>query len=58
VVNGVISPVLIAAILVVSNDERVLGHHRNGLWSNVIGGATVAIMGLAAVGMALAFLLG
>lgn len=58
VVNGVISPVLIAAILVVSNDERVLGPHRNGLWSNVIGGATVAIMGLAAVAMALAFLLG
>jgi Mn2+/Fe2+ NRAMP family transporter len=58
VVNGVISPVLIAAILVVSNDERVLGPHRNGLWSNVIGGATVAIMGLAAVAMALMFLLG
>ena len=58
VVNGVISPVLIAAILVVSNDERVLGRHRNGLWSNVIGAATVAIMGLAAIGMALTFLLG
>jgi Mn2+/Fe2+ NRAMP family transporter len=58
VVNGVISPVLIAAILVVSNDERVLGRHRNGLWSNLIGGATVAIMGLAALAMAATFIFG
>jgi NRAMP (natural resistance-associated macrophage protein)-like metal ion transporter len=58
VINGVISPVLIAAILVVSNDERVLGVHRNGIVSNVLGGATVAVMGLAAIGMVIAFLLG
>jgi Mn2+/Fe2+ NRAMP family transporter len=58
VINGVISPVLIAAILVVSNDERVLGVHRNGIVSNVLGGATVAVMGLAAIGMVVAFLLG
>jgi Mn2+/Fe2+ NRAMP family transporter len=58
VVNGVVSPLLIAAILVVSNDEEILGRHRNGPISNLLGGATVAIMGLAAVGMALAFVLG
>ena len=58
VVNGVIAPVLIAAILVVSNDERVLGRHRNGKLSNVLGVATVAIMGLAAIGMAVTFLAG
>jgi NRAMP (natural resistance-associated macrophage protein)-like metal ion transporter len=58
VLNGVISPILIAAILVVSNDERVLGGHRNGGWSNAIGIATVAIMGLAALAMAVTFLLG
>jgi Mn2+/Fe2+ NRAMP family transporter len=58
VVNGVISPVLIAAILVVSNDERILGRHRNGVFSNVLGIATVAIMGLAALGMAVTFLVG
>jgi Mn2+/Fe2+ NRAMP family transporter len=37
VVNGVISPLLIAAILVVSNDARILGRHRNGLFSNLLG---------------------
>ncbi len=58
VVNGVISPVLIAAILVVSNDERVMGRHRNGPVANVLGAATVAVMALAALAMGVAFLLG
>ncbi len=58
VVNGVISPVLIAAILVVSNDERVLGQHKNGRLSNVVGAATVALMGAAAVAMVVIFLVG
>jgi Mn2+/Fe2+ NRAMP family transporter len=58
VVNGVISPLLIAAILLVGNDEEILGRHRNGWFSNILGAATVAIMGLAAVGMAVAFLWG
>ncbi|MDP2948930.1 MAG: Nramp family divalent metal transporter [Chloroflexota bacterium] len=57
VVNGVISPVLIAAIVVVSNDERVLGRHRNGRLSNVLGITTVAVMGLAAIGMLITFLI-
>jgi len=56
VVNGVISPVLIAAILVVSNDRRILGRHRNGRLSNLLGVATVAVMGLAAIGMVASFL--
>lgn len=58
VVNGIIAPVLIAAIIVVSNDERVLGRHRNGALSNVVGCVTVAMMGLAAVGMAVTFVTG
>ena len=58
VVNGVISPVLIAAILVVSNDKRVLGRHRNGIVSNVLGIATIAVMALAAIAMAATFLIG
>lgn len=57
VVNGVVSPVLIAAIVLVANDKRVLGRHRNGLLSNVLGVATVAVMGLAAIAMPVTFLL-
>jgi NRAMP (natural resistance-associated macrophage protein)-like metal ion transporter len=58
VVNGVISPVLIAAIVVVSNDERVLGPHRNGVMANMLGIGAALFMALAALGMLLAFLLG
>jgi Mn2+/Fe2+ NRAMP family transporter len=58
VVNGVISPLLIAAILVVSNDKRILGRNRNGPISNLLGGASVVIMSLAAAAMAVAFVLG
>ena len=58
VINGVISPVLIVAILVVSNDERVLGRYRNGVLANTLGVATAGVMGLAAVAMAVTFLLG
>jgi Mn2+/Fe2+ NRAMP family transporter len=57
VVKGITLPVLIAAILLVSNDERVLGRHKNGKLSNVIGGATVAAMGLAAMAMVVTFLI-
>ena len=49
IVNGAISPLLIAAIVVVSNDQRIVGRHRNGLFSNVLGWGTVGLMGLAAL---------
>ena len=42
----------------VSNDEAILGHHRNGLASNLLGAATVAIMSLAAFGMVASIVLG
>ncbi len=49
IVNGVISPLLIAAIVIVSNDGRIVGRHKNGLLSNALGWSTVAIMGVAAL---------
>ena len=57
IVNGVISPVLIVAIVVVSNDRRIMGRHRNGILANVLGATTVVVMALAAVVMAVSFLL-
>jgi NRAMP (natural resistance-associated macrophage protein)-like metal ion transporter len=52
VLNGVIAPVLIAVILRVSNDEELLGVHRNGPLSNLFGYGALAVMSLAAIGMA------
>jgi NRAMP (natural resistance-associated macrophage protein)-like metal ion transporter len=58
VVNGVTAPILIAAITVVSSDERILGKHKNGRLSVVLGFTASGVMALAAIGMLLAFLLG
>jgi len=58
VINGVVAPILIWAILRVSNDAEVVGIHRNGLLSNVFGFAAASLMSLAAIAMAVSFLLG
>lgn len=58
VVNGVISPLLIAAILLVSNDRRILGRHRNGPITNILGLAAVIVMTVAVIAMAATYLAG
>ncbi len=50
VINGLLAPPLIVIILVVSNDSRIMGECRNGLWMNLMGG----LAALAMVGAALA----
>jgi NRAMP (natural resistance-associated macrophage protein)-like metal ion transporter len=49
VVNGLMAPPLIAIILVVCNNERVMGEYRNGWALNVVGGIAAAVMGGAAL---------
>ena len=56
VINGVTAPVFIGAIIAVSNDERLLGRHRNGVVSNLLGLATLLLMSAAALLMLGAFL--
>ena len=56
VVNGVTAPVLIAAITLVSRDEAILGRHRSGGLSILLGWLTAGLMGLAAVAMLVTFL--
>jgi Mn2+/Fe2+ NRAMP family transporter len=53
VLNGTVAPVLIWFILSASNDGRVVGRHRNGRLSNLLGYSTFAIMSLAVIVMAL-----
>jgi NRAMP (natural resistance-associated macrophage protein)-like metal ion transporter len=55
IINGVTAPLLIFAIVVIANDSRIVGHHRNGLLSNVFGVAAGAIMLAAAIGMVVTF---
>ena len=51
VTNGLLAPPLIALILVVCNDWRVMGQHVNQWWTNVLGGATVVLMTAAAAAL-------
>ena len=53
VLNGILAPPLVAVVLVVCNDERLMGRHRNGAWMNLLGTTTVLVMAAAAVALLL-----
>ena len=44
IINGLLAPPLIAIILVVCNNERVMGCHKNGPGLNLLGGAAAVLM--------------
>jgi Mn2+/Fe2+ NRAMP family transporter len=49
VLNGVFAPPLLALVMLVSNDARIMGEHTNGVWLNVLGwGATAVLVSAAA----------
>ena len=51
IVNGCLAPVLLAFIMLVSNDRKVMGERRNGPLANVLGWAATAIMGAGAIAL-------
>ena len=44
ILYGVTSPVLIALILHISNNKKVMGKFTNGKWSNILGGIALLLM--------------
>lgn len=48
ILYGLTAPVLIAIILHISNNKKVMGKFTNGKWSNVLGVATLLLMSAAA----------
>ena len=48
ILYGVTSPVLIALILHISNNKKVMGEFTNGKWSNILGGITLLLMTVSA----------
>jgi Mn2+/Fe2+ NRAMP family transporter len=56
VINGLLAPPLIAIVLVVCNNEKVMGSHRNKRTLNLLGGLGVLMMTAAAVGLLLSWL--
>jgi NRAMP (natural resistance-associated macrophage protein)-like metal ion transporter len=57
VLNGVLAPPLIVIILMVCNNEKIMGRYRNGIWLNVLGWFAATLMGGAAIAMIGSFFL-
>jgi Mn2+/Fe2+ NRAMP family transporter len=49
ILYGVTSPVLIAVILHISNNKKVMGKFTNGKWSNILGVITLLLMTASAI---------
>ena len=48
ILYGVTSPVIIAIVLHISNNKKVMQAYTNGFWSNLLGGATWVLMTVSA----------
>lgn len=55
VVNGVLAPPLLMLIIFITNNRSVMGRHVGGVWANVLGWLTTALMAAAVVGLFLTF---
>ena len=53
VINGLISPPLLVIVMLVSNNQKIMGDKVNGLGANVLGWAATLLMFAAAIGMIL-----
>ncbi|HVA25366.1 MAG TPA: divalent metal cation transporter [Chloroflexota bacterium] len=51
IINGVVAPILLVVIMLVANNERIMGARKNGIASNVIGWLTTGALGVAAVAL-------
>ena len=58
VLNGLVAPPLLVLVMLVSNDRAAMGDRTNGPALNVVGWATTAVMGLAAIGLIVTTILG
>ena len=53
VINGLLAPPILVVVMLIANNEAVLGEHVNGRVANVVGWTTTALMFAAAIGFAL-----
>jgi Mn2+/Fe2+ NRAMP family transporter len=49
ILYGLTAPVMIAIILHISNNKKIMGKNTNGITSNILGFATFVLMTVAAV---------
>jgi NRAMP (natural resistance-associated macrophage protein)-like metal ion transporter len=58
VLNGLVAAPLLVLVMLVSNDPKALGERTNGRLLNVVGWATTAVLGVAAVALVVTTVLG
>lgn len=51
ILYGLTSPILIAIVLHIANNKKIMGEHTNGRLSNIMGFATLVIMTIAAIAL-------
>jgi Mn2+/Fe2+ NRAMP family transporter len=51
VLNGIVAPPLLVLIMLIANNRKVMGDKTNHALTNVLGGATTAVMLAAAIGL-------
>jgi NRAMP (natural resistance-associated macrophage protein)-like metal ion transporter len=51
VIEGLLSPILLVLIMVITNNEEIMGQHKNSWWLNLLGWATTTVTLLAAAGL-------
>lgn len=44
VLNGMLTPILIIMLLLLTNNSKIMGKHTNGFWSNLLGVASLILM--------------
>jgi Mn2+/Fe2+ NRAMP family transporter len=49
VLNGIVTPILLAVILKVANNKKIMGRYTNNLLTNILGIATLLLTGISAV---------
>ncbi len=44
VLNGILTPILVVLLLLLTNNKKIMGKHTNGFWSNLLGVASLILM--------------
>ena len=56
VLNGFLAPPLLIVIMLVANNQKIMGKRVNGRWLNILGWLTALIMTVAAIALIVTFI--
>lgn len=51
VINGLVAPPLLVLVMLIANNEKVMGKRTNGMWTNIVGWLAAVVMFGAAIAM-------